>query len=80
MPVIWLGGGCESPSCSSAALYVWMIEENSSGMWDVAVTLLGPEYAWPKCWTERPWFFSHMLSRGTFFTVSSWLSENTSRT
>ena len=29
-----------------------MIEETSSGMLDVAVTLLGPRYAWPKCWTE----------------------------
>ena len=57
-----------------------MIEENCSGMWDVAVTLLGPRYAWPKCWTERPWYFSHLLSWRTFFTVSSWLSENTSRT
>ena len=57
-----------------------MIEANSSGMWDVAVTLLEPRYVWLKCWTERPWYFSHVLSWRTFFTVSSWLSENTSRT
>ena len=49
-------------------------------MGDVAVTFLGPRCAWPNCWTERPWYFSHVLSWRTFFTVSSWLSENTLQT
>ena len=44
-----------------------MIEENSSGMWDVAVTSLGLRYAWPKCWTERPWYLPIVVLENLFY-------------
>ena len=56
------------------------MEENSSGIGEVAATLPGPRYAWLKCWTQHPWYSSHVLSWRTLFTISYWLPENTSRT